>query len=222
VVVHRARWRVGANWKLVVENFQESHHFGTVHPLLEARTPSARAESLLGDGDWLGGRMPIAPAFETVSHAGRIDERPFLVPAEARGAVVDALLFPLTMLSLQPDYLLTYRLEPTAVDETFVEHELLVDRDARGPFGDVVRLWAEVHDQDRRACESQTRAIAGGAWRPRFYATCEDGVHAFDARIAAFYRAELASDASARAAGASTQVGTDSAAASVGPFDRRV
>ena len=41
--VHRADHEVRANWKVLVGNFQESHHFPAVHPGLEARTPWKRS-----------------------------------------------------------------------------------------------------------------------------------------------------------------------------------
>ena len=37
----RSDHEVRANWKVVVGNFQESHHFPSVHPSLEGRTPWA-------------------------------------------------------------------------------------------------------------------------------------------------------------------------------------
>jgi phenylpropionate dioxygenase-like ring-hydroxylating dioxygenase large terminal subunit len=50
VLGRRSRYTVRANWKLLMENFAESYHFGPVHPQLQRQTPSARAESLLSRG----------------------------------------------------------------------------------------------------------------------------------------------------------------------------
>jgi Rieske 2Fe-2S family protein len=189
-VAHRARWLVEANWKLVVENFQESHHFTRVHPLLEARTPSERARSWLGAppdgrfGAWLGGEMPIRDADETVSLGGRREGRPLLAAPEDARLVHDAMMFPLLLTSLQPDYLLLYRLEPRTPSLTMVRHELLVHPAADGSLRDVLDLWARVHDEDRAICERQQRVMRGGGYASIGYATCEDGVHAFDVRVA--------------------------------------
>jgi Rieske 2Fe-2S family protein len=186
----RTRWLVSANWKLVVENFQESHHFVRVHPMLERRTPSDEARSFLGDGRWLGGVMPIAEPHQTVSLTGRRHGRPLLVPAEDARLVHDALLFPLSLTSLQPDYLLVYRLDPRGPRETIVRHELLVHEDATGDAPDarderdVIDFWAQVHDEDRRICEEQQRVMDGGGYQDGCYTTNEDGVHAFDRLVA--------------------------------------
>ena len=82
----RAAHVVAANWKLLAENFQESLHFASVHPALERLTPSARADSLLGDGPWLGGIMDIVGEVETVATDGDRRNRPFLAGTRARGS----------------------------------------------------------------------------------------------------------------------------------------
>ena len=110
-------WTTHANWKLCCENFQESHHFARVHRALEALTRSADASSWLGGGRWLGGIMRIEGA-ETVSVDGSRHGRPLLVPPSSLGTVFDAMLFPSLLTSLQPDYLLTYRLIPLAAGRT--------------------------------------------------------------------------------------------------------
>jgi Rieske 2Fe-2S family protein len=188
-LARRSRWAVAANWKLVVENFQESHHFVRVHPLLEARTPSALAHSFLPHASvnaWMGGIMPLADGVETVSFSRKRGGRPLLAAGQDSDKVHDALMFPLLLSSLQPDYLLLYRLHPLRVDETLVEHDLLVAPDAASTdLSDVTDFWARIHEEDRLVCEAQQRVLRGGGWAPLCYATCEDGVHAFDARVAA-------------------------------------
>src|SRR5262249_27380795 len=88
------RWETRANWKLCIENFQESHHFALVHRTLEALTPCARSASVLGDGPWFTGIMDLVPSAETVSASGKRSGRPFIAPEEARRRVYDAHLLP--------------------------------------------------------------------------------------------------------------------------------
>ncbi len=180
---HRARWEVRANWKLLIENFQESHHFPRVHPGLEALTPFERSSSIT-EG-WLGGVMPLAA--ETVSRDGRLHDRPFIVPEEDRRLVHDALIFPTTLLSVQPDYLLLYRLFPVASDRTRIDFSILFHPACTGPFDDVIEFWQRTNDEDRAICERQHVGIASGAWSPSCYTRSEDGMHAFDQLVARFY-----------------------------------
>jgi len=188
--LRRARqraWTVDANWKLLVQNFQESQHFATVHPALEAQTPAVDSTSLVGDG-WLGGTMTLRPAVETVSRSGTTRGRPFLVEPAHRRRVRDALLFPNVLTSLQPDYLLTYRLHPRGVGQTLVVAEILLhaaapeDDDA---LEDLASFWDRTNDEDRRAVEAQQRGLREGDWQSPGYALGEDGMHAFDRLLAA-------------------------------------
>jgi glycine betaine catabolism A len=175
-VGHRATWEVSANWKLLVQNFQESHHFPHVHPALERHTPFARSSSIVTDGLWLGGRMELTT--ETVSVDGRIHDRPIV---GARGLVLDALLFPTFLVSVQPDYVLTYRLQPLAADRTRVAFEILYHPSiAHLEHREVVFFWKITNDEDKAICERQQIGLASGVWTPSEYDESEDGMRAFD------------------------------------------
>src|SRR5262249_31213752 len=91
----RVRYRVRANWKLLMENFAEAYHFASVHPELDRCTPSRLAESLLSRGPWQGGWMPLAHGAETVSLDGQRHGRALLRThgVQPQGTL-DYLLFP--------------------------------------------------------------------------------------------------------------------------------
>jgi Rieske 2Fe-2S family protein len=193
VLGRRSRTTVRANWKLLMENFAESYHFGPVHPQLQRQTPSARAESLLSRGPWQGGWMPLLPGAETVSKDRRRHGRPLLRKsgAEARGAL-DYLLFPYLFLSLQPDYLLAYHLAPVSHEETGVTFDVLFDPGARGDAGeiaaaDVYDFWQLTNAQDYSICERQQVGLTSPGFIPGRYAPTEEGVHEFDKIVAERY-----------------------------------
>lgn len=188
--VRRSDHEVRANWKVLVGNFQESHHFPTVHPSLEGRTPWGRSSSMVTSDAWLGGTMELAAGFETVSESGRRNGRPFVAAEEDRGRVLDALVFPLWLTSLQPDYLLTYRLAPLAVDRTLVVSEIHVHPGARAneaSLDDVFSFWERTNAEDRKVCERQQRGLGARHGAPPRYAESEDGLHAFERLVAARY-----------------------------------
>jgi Rieske 2Fe-2S family protein len=192
----RVEHLVAANWKLLAENFQESLHFAQVHPDLERLTPSGRADSVLGDGPWLGGTMDIVGDAETVAIDGDRRERPFLAGTlrSDRRRVFDALLFPGLLLSLQPDYLLTYRLVPRGPTETRVIADIHFHPAAFTPNfdpGNVYSFWDRINAEDRAACERQQMGIRSRGHRPGRYTGVEDGVHAFDRLVARRYAAAL-------------------------------
>jgi Rieske 2Fe-2S family protein len=187
---HRSEYEVFANWKLLVQNFQESHHFTRIHPALQRLTPNERAHSVLSDGPWLGGTMALSEGVETVSRSGERSGRPFLAPSPYREQVSDAMLFPALLTSLQPDYFLTYRLLPLAVERTQVIAETFVHPAALGPsfdLADLTAFWDVVNAEDRSICERQQVGIRSRSYRPTRYATVEEGVHAFDCRVARAY-----------------------------------
>jgi glycine betaine catabolism A len=190
------RWETRANWKLCVENFQESHHFALVHRTLEALTPCVRAASVLGDGPWFTGIMDLVPGAETVSKSGKRSGRPFIAPEEARRRVFDAHLFPGLLFSLQPDYLLTYRVHPRAVDRTEIIADTFVHASCpeETDLADLFDFWDRVNAEDRAICERQQVGVGSRGFAPTAYAAVEDGMHAFDRLVARRYATALVRD----------------------------
>lgn len=183
---------VAASWKLLVENFQESHHFPHVHPHLEALTPYSNSTSLSFGGRWLGGTMEIEGGAGTVSDDGDLAGRPVVAHPEDLGRVFDALLFPAWLTSLQPDYLLSYRLVPRAPDHTTVIADIFFHEAARATGStpeSVYSFWDRTNAEDRAICERQQRGVSTPSFVPGPYAPGEDGQHAFDRLLARWYLA---------------------------------
>ena len=184
---------VQANWKLLGENFAESHHFPLVHPELNRLTPTRQAGSLVSRGPWQGGTMALRGDAETVSLDGSRHGRPLLPGGTAEDArlVYDFLVWPTLLLSLQPDYLLVYRLDPIAPRQTRVTASIHFAPDAfpggPGDAPDVFTFWDLTNEQDRLVCEGQQLGVESRGWRPGRYATVEDGTHLFDRMVARAY-----------------------------------
>jgi Rieske 2Fe-2S family protein len=182
-----------ANWKLLCENFAESHHFPLVHPELNRLTPTGRAGSLAAHGPWQGGTMVLRADAETVSLDGARHGRPLLPGCTDQDArlVHDFLVWPTLLLSLQPDYLLVYRLDPLGPRETRVTATIHVAPDAfpgqpcHAP--DVFEFWDLTNEQDRGVCEGQQLGVESAGWRPGRYASVEDGTHRFDLMVVRAY-----------------------------------
>lgn len=165
-----------ASWKLLAQNFQESHHFPGIHPALEALTPTADARTWTNEGLWLGGTMSIRG--ETVSRDGKLHGRPRIT---ARDEVHDALFFPLLLTSLQPDYLLSYRLYPEAPDTTRIVADIHVHPAATAhDWSPVFELWDQVNAEDRAICEDQQANARSPGFQLAGYTNVEEGVAAFD------------------------------------------
>lgn len=188
----RVEHEVAANWKLLIENFQESHHFKTVHRALEHWTPFERSSSFVGDGAWLGGTMELVDEAETVSLDGSAHGRPWLGGAtvEDRRRVYDYFCWPNLLMSAQPDYFLTYRVWPLAPERSRVSADILFHPAAfAGDFSpdDVFGFWDVTNREDREICESQQLGLASRGFGGGRFVTSEDGTHAFAGRLARFY-----------------------------------
>ena len=100
-------------------------------------------------------------------------------------------MFPNLLISLHPDYVMTHRLTPLAVDRTFVEcawlfPEVVAERDGFDPSY-AVDFWDITNRQDWSACESVQRGLSSEHAVPGPLAPEEDGVQHFVARVARGY-----------------------------------
>ncbi|MBL9025860.1 MAG: aromatic ring-hydroxylating dioxygenase subunit alpha [Myxococcales bacterium] len=187
-LARRVRYEVLANWKLCVENFQESHHFASVHPRLERLTPFSRSSSHDFGGRFLGGSMELVDGAETVSESASLLGRRFVAAEQDRRTVRDAHLFPGWLTSLQPDYFLSYRVQPLDPGRTRVVAEIFVHAESpRAAEEDLFVFWDRTNAEDRSICERQQRGVSAASYGPGPYGPSEDGVHAFDRLVATEY-----------------------------------
>ena len=129
--------------------------------------------------------MELGEGIETVSMSGKRNDRPFVAGPLDQRTVRDALLFPTWLTSLQPDYFLSYRLEPISSASTRVVADVFVHIESRANNSeDVLAFWDLTNAEDRAICERQQRGIAAPGHRPGAYSSSEDGVHAFERRVA--------------------------------------
>ncbi|MFO0666894.1 MAG: aromatic ring-hydroxylating dioxygenase subunit alpha [Polyangiaceae bacterium] len=187
-LVHRHRFRSRANWKLIVENFQESWHFPTVHEGLHARTPHGRTTSVTLGRHWLGGTMRFQSGTETVAPSRTLGSRKYVAGPGWRKHVYDAFMYPFWLTSLQPDYFLTYRLVPLSPLETEVQADIWghVASVRKGPAEewDAIRaFWDRTNAEDREIVERQMRGVLSPTFeRMHLHPSEEDGLRAFHRR----------------------------------------
>lgn len=182
-----ASYDVAANWKVVHENYQECYHCPLIHPELCRVSPPGSGANLDGAGVWVGGRMDLREGVQTMSLDGRgagaalpgLDER-------GRRSVLYLALLPNLLLSLHPDYVLTHRLEPIAVDRTRIECAWYFPAPGTDP-GYAVDFWDTTNRQDWAACESVQRGLSSPHYRPGPLAPREDAVYRFVTLIGRAY-----------------------------------
>jgi Rieske 2Fe-2S family protein len=100
------------------------------------------------------------------------------------------------LLSLHPDYVMTHRLTPVAVDLTRIEctWAFAPEALARPDFepGYAVEFWDITNRQDWSACESVQRGLASPHASPGPLSPAEDAVYSFVTTIARGYLGQAA------------------------------
>ena len=119
---------VRANWKVIVENYNECYHCSGVHPEL-CRIVPAFKEKGGSNLDWDNG-VPQAEGTFTFTMTGRSDRSPFPgLDDDEQVRHKGELAYPNLMLSLSADHAAAFMLVPKAPDRTLVVVDFLFHPD---------------------------------------------------------------------------------------------
>jgi Rieske 2Fe-2S family protein len=149
-------------------------------------------ETLEGAGAWCGGSMKLRDGAVTMGIDGGHVRPPIegLSHEDAR-TVLYYVLFPNTLVSLHPDYVMLHTLWPRATDRTEVVCEWLFESATMETEGfdpsDAVAFWDQVNREDWHVCELAQRGMQSSGFEPGRYTNQEGDVHAFDVMVAERY-----------------------------------
>jgi Rieske 2Fe-2S family protein len=168
---------VRANWKVLMENYNECYHCGPAHPELCALVPAFRERGGAGL-EWDDG-IPHRPGAWTFTASGTSTRAPFPGLSETekthhKGEVC----YPNLLLSLAAEHVAAFVLWPVAPDHTRIACEFLfhVSEVSKPDFDprDVVEFWDVVNRQDWDICEGVQLGMQSRGFRGGFYAPMED------------------------------------------------
>ena len=194
-VAHQKNYLVAANWKVIVENFNECYHCTSIHPALCEVTPVGSGADLEPTGLWWGGTMDLKAHVATRSIDGTTPQPP--LPGLAGTALRKVLyvsLFPHLLISAHPDYVLVHRLTPLSPAETEVECAWLfpagtvTDHDFDPAYA--VDFWALTNREDWAVCEGVQRGTGNFGYRPGPLSSWEATVYQFLTMIGRAYLGE--------------------------------
>ena len=189
----RIVYDVRANWKLIIQNYNECLHCPNLHPALNKLSHYLSGENEPLRPTYMGGRMDLRPGVETLSMDGSCPRAflPGLSPEDRRRVYYYA-IFPNMLLSLHPDYMLVHSLWPMAPDRTvnICEWHFQPSELARERFNpsDCVDFWDLTNRQDWHVCELSQAGISSPAYVPGPYSNREDLLYAFDRFIVEFHQ----------------------------------
>jgi glycine betaine catabolism A len=185
---------VEANWKVIVENYQECYHCSMIHPELCRVSPPTSGENLDREGgNWVGGWMDLRAGAETMSLDGRsggvamarLDEHEL-------STVMYVAVLPNLLISLHPDYVMTHRLVPLTPEKTRITCSWAFPKEVAAAEGFspayAVDFWDLTNRQDWSACESVQRGMRAPHYEAGPLAPDEDGVYHFVSRLARAYQ----------------------------------
>jgi Rieske 2Fe-2S family protein len=171
------RYEVDANWKVLLENYNECYHCAGVHPELCNLVPAFKRRGG-SELDWERGIEHRAGAW-TFTFDGTSDRRPFAtLNDDERERHKGELLYPNFMLSLSADHAAAFTLWPRSPERTEIICDLLFDpaESARDGFdpSDAAEFWDLVNRQDWAVCAGVQAGMQSQAFRYGYYAPMED------------------------------------------------
>lgn len=189
---HRIVYDVRANWKLIIQNYNECLHCPNLHPALNKLSHYLSGENEPLNATYMGGRMDLRPGVDTLSMDGSCPrERLPGLSTEDRRRVYYYAIFPNMLLSLHPDYMMVHTLWPIAPDRTInvCEWHFQPSELAKPGFNaaDAIDFWDLTNRQDWHVCELSQAGIASRAYTPGPYSNREDLLFAFDRMIVALH-----------------------------------
>ena len=188
------RYEVEANWKVILENYNECYHCAGVHPELCAIVPAFKERGGM-DLDWAAG-IPHRDGATTFTFSGTTSRAPFPGLSEAESTRHNGeLVYPNLMLSLAADHVAAFVLRPLAPERTEIVCDFLFHPSefAKPDFdpSDAVEFWDLVNGQDWRICERVQQGMRSRAFTHGYYAPMED----YSLDIRRYIAARLGEDA---------------------------
>lgn len=172
----RITYEVAANWKVILENYNECYHCGTVHPELCKVVPAFKQKGG-ADLDWDRG-VPHKDGAWTFTMTGTTNRKPFAgLNEDEQVRHKGELIYPNFMLSLAAEHAAAFTLWPHGPDRTTVVCDFLFHPDeiARPDFdpSDAIEFWDITNRQDWVICESVQRGMTSRVFTQGFYAPME-------------------------------------------------
>jgi glycine betaine catabolism A len=176
-VPHRISYEVAANWKVVLENYNECYHCGGVHPELCEVVPVFRQNG--GSNlEWERG-IPHRKGAYTFTKSGVTNRAPFPgLDDDERVRHKGELIYPNFMLSLAAEHVAAFTLWPQSPSRTRVECDFLFHPDeiAKKAFNprDVIEFWDLINRQDWEICKRVQQGMNSRMHKFGYYAPMEN------------------------------------------------
>jgi glycine betaine catabolism A len=176
-IARSIRYDVQANWKVILENYNECYHCAGVHPELCRLVPDFKRRGG-AELDWERGIAHREGAW-TFTQTGTTGRAPFeTLDDDERVRHKGELIYPNLMLSLAAEHVAAFALFPAGPSRTQIVCDFLFHSEEIAKPGfdpsDAVEFWDLVNRQDWAICESVQAGMRSQAFRQGYYAPMED------------------------------------------------
>jgi Rieske 2Fe-2S family protein len=172
----RISYDVGANWKVLLENYNECYHCAGVHPELCKVVPAFKQKGG-SQLDWDRG-IPHREGAWTFTRSGSTSRAPFAgLNDDERTRHKGELIYPNFLLSLSAEHVAAFTLWPHGAEHTTIICDFLFHPDEMATPGfdpsDAVEFWDLVNRQDWRICEGVQAGMRARVFEHGYYAPME-------------------------------------------------
>lgn len=172
----RIVYEVDANWKVMLENYNECYHCGGVHPELCDIVPQFKKAGG-SDLDWDRG-IPHKEGAFTFTRTGKTNRSPFPgLNEDEKVRHKGELVYPNFLLSLSADHVAAFTLWPRGPLHTTIVCDFLFHPDEikKADFdpSDAADFWDLVNRQDWKICENVQRGMSSRVFEQGYYAPME-------------------------------------------------
>ena len=170
-------YEVSANWKVLLENYNECYHCAGVHPELVNIVPAFKENGASGL-DWEEG-IPHRAGANTFTFSGTTDREPFPgLNQSEKGNHFGQALFPNLMMSLSMDHVAAFIIQPLSPSKTIIDCRILFHPNEVVKSGfnpdDASEFWNLVNKQDWNICERVQKGMQSKTFKYGYYAPMED------------------------------------------------
>ena len=181
--IEQKNYSIKANWKLVVQNYNECYHCPTIHPELAKIHHFTNGENDLYEGPFLGGFMTLNEDKKSITNSGKLSSKP--IPGVTKtnlNRVYYYSLFPNMLISLHPDYVMYHTIVPLSPSECKVTCSWLFfqENDDKHNYSDAIEFWDKTNKQDWEISELSQLGIKSKKYTPGPYSSRESLLSTFD------------------------------------------
>ena len=176
-------YTIKANWKLVIQNYNECYHCPTIHPDLAKIHHFTSGENDLYEGPFLGGFMTLNKDKKSITESGDLSSEPIPgVTKENQNRVYYYSLFPNMLISLHPDYVMYHTIVPISPEKCKITCSWLFfeGNNNKHNYSDAIEFWDKTNKQDWEISELSQLGIQSKKYTPGPYSSRESLLSTFD------------------------------------------